>query len=68
MGFMDFLKGGSKGSRCAYCKAEDKELAFSKRFDGVTHLFCSKECSRRFRIDRKKAARNPPTGGSSLPW
>ena len=68
MGFMDLWKGGSKGDRCAQCKAEDKELPYSKKFDGVTHQFCCKECSRRFRIDRKKAKKNPPSTGSSLPW
>ena len=69
MGLLDFLKGpGSKGKRCASCKAEDKELLFSKKFDGVTYKFCSKECSRQFRIDRKKGAKNPPNMGSSLPW
>ncbi len=67
MGLMDLLKG-SKKKRCAFCKAEDKDLEFSKKFDGVAHIFCSKECSRKFRIARKKSTKNPPTGGSSLPW
>jgi len=69
MGLLDLLKGGSsRKRRCASCKAEDKELPFSKKFDGVTHRFCSKECDRQFRIDRRKAARRPQTTKSSLPW
>jgi len=69
MGFLDFLKGsGSKGKRCASCKAEGVELPFSKKFDGVTHLFCCKECSRQFRIDRKKAPKGGSGMGRSMPW
>ena len=68
MGLLDLLKGTKQGKRrCASCKAEDKELPYSKKLDGVTHYFCSAECSRKFRIDRKKAAKRPRTG-SSLPW
>jgi YHS domain-containing protein len=66
---MDFLKGSGSGSnKCAYCKTEDKNLPFSKKLDGETHRFCSRECSRKFRIARKKAAKKPPAAGPSLPW
>ena len=69
MGLVDFLKRrNSKAKRCAFCKAEDKGLEFTKKFDGETHRFCSKECSRKFRIARKKEKKNPPSTGSSLPW
>jgi YHS domain-containing protein len=68
MGLLDLLKGGGmKRRRCASCKAEGGDLPFSKKFDGITYLFCSKECDRRFRIDRKKPAKGPATG-RSMPW
>ncbi|MBD3389310.1 MAG: hypothetical protein GF416_09440 [Candidatus Altiarchaeales archaeon] len=70
MGLFDLFKGPPKdrSGRCAQCRAEGEDMPFSKKFNGETHYFCSKECSRKFRIARKKAAKNPPTGGSSLPW
>jgi len=66
MGFLDFLKGS--GKKCAYCKKEADSLSYSKKVDGTTKNFCSKECSRKYRIESKKKARNPPTTGGSLPW
>lgn len=69
MGLLDFFKGpGLKNTKCAYCKTEGNDLLFSKKFDGETHRFCSKDCSRKFRIARKKAAKKPTTTGPSMPW
>ncbi|MBU0762127.1 MAG: hypothetical protein KKD39_03815 [Candidatus Altiarchaeota archaeon] len=69
MGLLDLFKGsGSKSKRCSQCKTENKELTFSKTLDGVEHHFCSKECSRKYRIERKKKGKKPQTTGSSLPW
>lgn len=69
MGFLDKLFGGSsKSKKCAWCKAQDTELPIKKRFDKETYWFCSKECSRQFRIDRKKEKKNPPQTGTGLPW
>ncbi len=69
MGFLDFLKSGSKKNRCAQCKKEDVKLPFSKKLDGSIQKFCSKECSRKYRKERKKAAKKPPAStGSSMPW
>ena len=66
MGFLDFLKGG--GNKCAYCKKESENLPYSKNLDGGIKKFCSKECSRKFRIERKKKAKNPPSTGGGMPW
>ncbi len=66
MGFLDFLKSGSK--KCAGCKKETDSLPYSKTLDGTVKHFCSKECSRKYRIDRKKEAKNPPKMGGGMPW
>jgi len=67
MGFMDFFRG-SKGKKCGHCKKESETLPYTKKFDGDIKHFCSKECSRGFRISRKKQAKKPPTTGRSMPW
>ncbi|MFH1125567.1 MAG: hypothetical protein V1703_00435 [Candidatus Altiarchaeota archaeon] len=66
MGFLDFFKGGSR--KCACCKKESDSLPYAKKLDGAVKQFCSKECSRKYRIDRKKEAKNPPKTGGGLPW
>jgi hypothetical protein len=66
MGFLDFFKGSSK--KCAGCKKEFDSLPYSKNLDGAVKHFCSKECSRQYRINRHKEAKNPPKTGGGLPW
>jgi len=66
MGFLDFLGGG--GRKCACCKKESDSLPYTKKFGGAVKYFCSRECSRQYRIGRKKEAKNPPKTGGSLPW
>jgi hypothetical protein len=66
MGFLDFLSGSKK--KCAYCKKEAESLPYSKNVGGATKNFCSKECSRKGRIESKKKAKNPPASGGGMPW
>ncbi len=65
MGLMDILKG--KKERCGFCKKEGVELPHKKKFDEGEVLFCSKECSRDYRIRRKKKDKGSGVGGG-LPW
>jgi len=68
VGLLDFFKGGgSGGNKCAHCKKEGGSLPYSKKLDGGVQKFCSKQCSRQYRIDRKKKPKGPETR-SSMPW
>jgi|GEM_PF-1426117 len=68
MGLLGLFKGkGSDKSKCGFCKKKGESLPFTKKFPDGVKYFCSKECSRKYRIDRKKRAKAPPTMGS-LPW
>lgn len=66
MSLLDFFKSGA--SKCAHCKKETHDLPFTKKLDGELKRFCSKECSRKFRVARKRKGRKPPDTGSSMPW
>ncbi|MFH1721171.1 MAG: hypothetical protein ABH950_01050 [Candidatus Altiarchaeota archaeon] len=69
MGLFDFLKGGSGKKKCEFCKKESETLPVTKKTFGETHSFCSKECGRKFRINKKREAKKPPpTTGGGLPW
>lgn len=70
MGLFDLIKGGSGKKKCEYCKNEQDALPVNKKIFGEMHHFCSKECSRKYRIESKRAAKKPPQGGGGggLPW
>lgn len=66
MGFLDIFKSG--GKKCACCKKEYDSLPYSKNLEEGQKYFCSKECSRNYRINVKKAAKKPVKTGGGLPW
>lgn len=66
MGFLDIFK--SSGKKCACCNKESDSLPYTKNIDGKPKYFCSRECSRDYRISLKKAAKKPVKTGGGLPW
>ena len=67
MGFLDFLKGSGSGKKCRNCRQEFDALPVTKKVAGESHSFCSKNCSRKYRIQAKKKEKGPQMGGG-MPW
>jgi hypothetical protein len=69
MGFLNMLKGRRKITACSQCQKETEDLPISKKFDDIEYRFCSKDCSRKYRIERKKQKKKPAQAPSTgLPW
>ena len=69
MGFWDKVTG-KDNKMCAECKKEGVELDVTKKIDGVMYKFCSKDCSRKFRIKMKKKGKGAQeqSSGGGLWW